>query len=277
MSSDGDPGEFDPAQAGKQQADPSSMSQNQQQSDTMDVQSEKNGQAPGVAINGFGGLYPRMTDVDTATVLSLRNNAITAYRVNISSLECEKRDGTSCEDLEYNCAGHQVCDHLAAAIYQAPRTPDVDLKALDGAISTLSMAKDAAESAQNTADSLRAARNAHAQETAAAANENNSRPTKEELEPEPDITAEEAAEELQEAFDEQADGMQALAHDGVVWPNNTPNAPDWTFEAFIKNKEQIEWDNDGRYDHPTVGPNDYELENYIAPSDVESYINEVLE
>jgi pyruvate/2-oxoglutarate dehydrogenase complex dihydrolipoamide acyltransferase (E2) component len=178
MSDAGDPGEFDSAQAGKQLADPNEMST--KDSDQIDAQSEKNGEAPGVAINGFGGLYPRMTDVDSGTVLSLRNGQITAYRVNISSLECEKRDGTSCEDLEYNCSGQQVCDHLAAAIYSAPRKPDVNAKAIDGATGMLSMAKDAAQSAQSTADSLRAARNAHAQASAQQASQNGSQPAEDE-------------------------------------------------------------------------------------------------
>ena len=164
-NNENDPGDFDPAQAGSELQDPNDKStMSKQQGSQTGAQS---GHKPAQAINGFGGLYPRMTDIDTATVLSLRNNGVSAYRVNISTLECEKRNGTKCEDLEYNCSNQQVCDHIAAAIYQAPRTPDVDLKALDGAVSTLSIARDAAHAAQSTADSLRAARNSHAQDTAA--------------------------------------------------------------------------------------------------------------
>lgn len=89
--------------------------------------------------------------------------------------------------------------------------------------------------------------------------------------------AKEAAEKLQAAFDEQCEGMEVHVKDGVLWPNNTPEAPNWTFKAFMKDVDTLRWDNEGEYEHPLVGPNDYELENYLEPSAVDDYIQEVIE
>lgn len=118
------------------------------------AQSEKNGEAPGVAINGYGGLYPRMTGQVWATVLSLRNGGVTAYRCNLKKLTCETADGDPCPDLQYNSDDGEVCDHLAAAIYQAPGTPDAGMLAMDASISILDRLDLASERAMNTAEML---------------------------------------------------------------------------------------------------------------------------
>lgn len=158
----------DPAEAGSELQDPT---MSKQQSDDPNVAPK-----PAEAINGYSGLYARFDEVNKATVLSLRNGDVSAYRCNITSLTCSKRDGTDCEDLEYNCSGKQICDHLAAAIYAADKSPNPNLAAINGATSIMDMARDAAKSAQSTADSLRAARNAHAAESAQNASQNGASP-----------------------------------------------------------------------------------------------------
>jgi len=64
-------------------------------------------------------LYPRQTTIHEWRVLSRRNGSVTAHEVNIQDLTC------TCEDMQFNLEGNQVCDHLAAALFQADRTMDV--------------------------------------------------------------------------------------------------------------------------------------------------------
>jgi len=76
-------------------------------------------QAIGEAVNGFGQLEPRQVTLHQWRVLSYRNGDLTAHEVHIQELTC------SCEDMEFNCEGAEVCDHLAVALHHASRQLDV--------------------------------------------------------------------------------------------------------------------------------------------------------
>lgn len=72
-------------------------------------------------INGFEQLYPRRTSIHGYSVLSTRNDGITAHKVDVAELSCD------CGDQDYNQQGAGICDHLAVALFQAEN--DVDLQA----------------------------------------------------------------------------------------------------------------------------------------------------
>jgi hypothetical protein len=71
------------------------------------------------AVNGWGMLKARQVSVDAWRVLSWRNGSMTAHEVDIRALTCD------CMDMQTQKQDAQICDHLAAALYQAPRTLDV--------------------------------------------------------------------------------------------------------------------------------------------------------
>jgi hypothetical protein len=64
-------------------------------------------------------LYPRQVTIHEWRVLSRRNGSVTAHEVDVSDLTC------TCEDMQFNKEDNQVCDHLAAALFYADRTMDV--------------------------------------------------------------------------------------------------------------------------------------------------------
>lgn len=78
----------------------------------------------GQVVNGFDQLAAREVDGNQYRVLSWRNDSVTAHRVNIHALTC------TCEDEAYNTEGHEICDHLAKALFVAPAKPDMTEAAL---------------------------------------------------------------------------------------------------------------------------------------------------
>ncbi len=64
--------------------------------------------------------------------------------------------------------------------------------------------------------------------------------------------------------------MNVEAYNGRVWVNKSPDAPDYTFNAFLSGPDQM------RYDPDSDSPGQY-FKNYIEPEDVDDYISEVLE
>lgn len=69
----------------------------------------------GEAVNGYESMVPRHVRGNQYRVLSWRNDSITAHEVDIRALTCD------CEDQALNRTGHEVCDHLAVALYAAPK------------------------------------------------------------------------------------------------------------------------------------------------------------
>jgi hypothetical protein len=89
--------------------------------------------------------------------------------------------------------------------------------------------------------------------------------------------AQEAADKLQRAFNDVVEGFDVQDHNGKVWVNKTPAAPEnlpgpgnvETFTAFLQSPDMMQYD-------PDSGPGQY-WKNYIEPDEVDQYISEVLE
>jgi hypothetical protein len=268
-----------PAEAGKELADPETMSDSQSQ------QSGAQGGKIGQVVNGFENLYPRMTGHVWATVVSTRGDGNpTAYRVNLQDLTCHGPDGDTCPDMKHNVEGAEVCDHIATAIYQAPRQPQLDALAIDGLVDIMDMAQEAADAAHNTAKVMeRAQATAATQAAAETDTETDDRPSLEETTPDPDVDPQEAADELQAAYDDVVDDMQVQAANGLVWVQTGRDTPDTlpgpgnveVFDAFLSGPDAVEYVHD---DHSLVDDKPGEWwKNAIKPSDVSGYIEEVLE
>ena len=67
-------------------------------------------------INDFEHLYARQTGFNEYRVLNTSGDDPTAYEVDLAAMSC------TCGDYTYNKDGqHEICKHLAYALYQAPR------------------------------------------------------------------------------------------------------------------------------------------------------------
>lgn len=108
-------------------------------------------QGPGAIaeqIEDFEHLYPRQTGINRFSVLNARKG--TAYAVNVADMECE------CDDAQYNGQGGRVCKHVQVALYQAPKTVDVDQHVLDQASSEFKHLQQAVQSLEQTATAQQA-------------------------------------------------------------------------------------------------------------------------
>jgi hypothetical protein len=267
------------AEAGKELADPETMSDSQQQ------QTAAQGGKIGQVVNGFEHLYPRMTGHVWATVVSTRGDGNpTAYRVNLQELTCHGPDGDTCPDMKHNVEGAEVCDHIATAIYQAPAKPDLGAVAVDGLVDIMDMAQEAADAAHNTAKVMERAQATSATQAAAeTSTDGDERPSLEETTPDPEVDPQEAADDLQAAYDDVVDDMQVTTANGLVWVQTGRDTPDTlpgpgnveVFDAFLSNPEQVEYVHD---DHSLVDDKPGEWwKNALKPSEVSGYIEEVLE
>lgn len=242
------------------------MSNSQQQNDHTKV---------GQAINGFAEMNMERIGGTQYRVLTWRNGSLRVHQVNTCDVTC------TCEDFEYNVndGDMEVCDHIAYAVYHAPKDRDVDQEAflnLIGVLSEMNDYKNALEQRRNQMDSADA-------ESA----ETNDRPSLEETTPEPTHDPQEKAEELQQAFDGVVEDMQVKAAAGKVWFQTGRDTPeDWpfpgagsTFEA-VTGPDVVEYvyEGDDGPDHEWYDEKPGEWwKNAIRPSDVEQYISEVLE
>lgn len=102
----------------------------------------------GEAINGFESIKPRHVRGNEYRVLSWRNGSVTAYQVNIKDLSC------TCEDQQYNNGGHEICDHLAVALFAAPKRISETETAPFYLAESVDRAEEAAEQAEDVADGL---------------------------------------------------------------------------------------------------------------------------
>jgi hypothetical protein len=228
------------------------------------------------AINGFGELYARHVGGNNYRVLSLRNGNVTAHTVNVHALEC------SCEDMEYNTDGAEVCDHLAVALFEAPHRISVEDHVLNQLLEVFEHEQSTAtpDSAPNASD----ASDADTDGSQDSESEGDDRPP---ANPSYDAAkaqeqAEDAATKLQEAYDDLVDDMQVKAHEGLVWIQTGRDTPDdWphpgggdTWEVLIGNPDQPMFIHED-HDLFTDKPGEW-WKNALYPSDVEGYINEVL-
>lgn len=232
--------------------------------------------APAVAIPDFPDLYPRQVTIHTWRVMHLRNpNTGTGnkvYEVNLNAMEC------SCPDWNYRKGeSPAVCKHMAAALYAAPGTMDVgDALSFD----TLELGREVRDLAENL---QRRVTGLEADQAAASAPQGGSSPS-------PDVDPSDAAQRLQDAYDAVVEDMQVRATESYVWVQTGQDTPDSlpgpgnvdTWEAFIKNPEQIDYvDDEDPGDwvtqaHLDEKPGEW-WKNAIEPGEVDDYISEVLE
>jgi hypothetical protein len=230
------------------------------------------------AINGFGELYARHVGGNNYRVLSLRNGSVTAHTVNVHALTC------SCEDMEYNTDGAEVCDHLAVALFQAPARISVEDHVLNQLLELYEASQDGTDGTEATVTANSAPNASDASDAGTDASDESDKPP---ANPDYDAAkaqkqAEDAATKLQEAYDDLVDDMQVQAHEGLVWLQTGRDTPDdWphpgggdTWEVLIGNPDQPMYIHD-EHDLFTDKPGEW-WKNALYPSDVDDYISEVL-
>lgn len=206
-----------------------------------------------------------------------------AYRVELTPDDVPT---CNCEHGEHNQSDTAACKHIREAVKAHKTHPDLEHSTLQqwaGIIrdssATLRDAEAALEGAQEA--------NVAARETEAAAVQD--APDAAVAEHEPDgQQAAEAAETLQEAFDEHLTDMQVQHHVGYVWfQTGKDTEEEWpypgvdeTFEA-VTSPDCVEYVSEGGdgYDaHELYDDKPGEWwKNALEPGDVEKYISEVLE
>lgn len=115
------------------------------------------GTVPADGITDFGVLYPRQTGFVNYSVLSLAGDDPTAYRVNISELECD------CPDFQHqHGSAETICKHLAVAIFEAPGTVSLETWAARDLSGIVAEARDAVDALENSRDVAQAKASANA-------------------------------------------------------------------------------------------------------------------
>jgi len=104
--------------------------------------------APAEAINGFSDLYPRQVSTRKTVVLSLRNDQPTAYTVDCVELTCD------CPDAAYHKDDPEICDHLAAALFEESVHLDVDQALITDLQEVLHDIEESAAKVDDTAEIL---------------------------------------------------------------------------------------------------------------------------
>jgi hypothetical protein len=254
------------------------MSQNQTR-DT-DETDETDAQAPGEAINGYTGLYPRQVAHHRYVVLSLRNDGVSGHHV---ALNDDGEFGCTCEDYSYNQEGSEICDHIAVAIYEAPKTVRIADEIVTDLAREFRNIERATAAAEDAADALEGAlvnaRDAEASDAVADATDE----AQAESPPGRDVDPMDAADRLQDAFDDVVEDMQVQAHEGWVWIKKGYDTPDELpgpgsvdpFVAFLQEPDHVDYVHDD-HDLADSKPGEY-WSNIIAPEAVDEYISEVLE
>lgn len=276
MSDDEQPS--DPAQAGKELADPDTMTEDTQQQQTKAAQ----------AISDFADLYPRQTGYCRYSVLSLANGEPTAYEVNVAHPDCE------CGDEQYNNDDGEICKHIAVALYQAPQSIEMERWVAKQVSDEMRAVQRKVESMEQTATSLESQlAGVDASSSAGTGAQQDSDGQQSDASGQssddgPDVQAE--ADKLQQAFDDVIDDMEVESNGGLIWFKTGYDTPDeWPFpggsETFKVTSEpdMVKYVHDDSPDwadrpHPAVDdkPGEY-FKNALDPQDVDGYISQVLE
>lgn len=259
-----------PADAGSELADPDTMSTNEQQQDGHRKVAQ--------AINGFGQMSMERTGGCNYSVFSWRNGENTVHRVNTARLTC------TCQDAAYNKDGQEVCDHVAYAVYNAPRDRDIGEEAFGNIVGILSEMNDYKNALEQRRNHLDHVEGMEPDTDTSAVTETAQKDADEDETSTAGIDSEAAADRLQEAYDDVVDDMQVqVGPTGALWVQTGMDTPDTLpgpgnvspFDALLKDPEQVEYIHD---DHAAVNDKPGEWwKNRIEPSDVDAYIEEVLE
>jgi hypothetical protein len=182
----------------------------------------------GQVINGFQEIFPRHVGGTDYRVLSIRNGTTTAYDVDVADLDC------TCPDHEYNQEDPEICDHLAAALFQAPARLTLDEWGPYAFSEVIDRAEDAAELAEDAAAALVDGQGeADTEETMTAAEAMDSPDNEPDRDP---VTTTDVSEWLETGFaspelvhvmDGDHDGVP-----GVVLEPDNQGMPDHVYESF---------------------------------------------
>lgn len=231
---------------------------------------------PAQAIGDYPNLKVRsMIETGTYEVLHLKGGGgSTSYRVNLKDMTC------TCPDWEFNRDTHQPCKHMAAALLDgAPQQWDVDRGVLRQIAYYDNRVTAALDKIERLTTGLQADASA-AQSGGTAGGGSDTGSTGED--------PQEAADRLQDAYDEVVNDMQVKSTDSYVWvqtgqdtPENLPGPGSASvFQALLQNPEQVEFvPDDYNGDYPNAGsekPGEW-WKNCLAPEDVDGYVSEVLQ
>lgn len=234
------------------------------------------------SINGFSQLHARQQTIHTWSVLSHRNSGLTAHKVDTRELTC------TCEDMEYNTDGSEVCDHIAAALYQQSANMDVgtalnfdlheritEVETAAGRLEQKATTLSSEIAAQNTAEPYPGDESAGAEP--------------EEVDTTPSDDAQAAADKLKDAFDDAVDDMRVQASGGAVFFQTGKDTPeDWPYpggsETFkvLTGPDMVKYVHDGTVEWADSPHELYDYKpgewwkNALDPEDVDDYINQVL-
>lgn len=207
-------------------------------------------------------------------VLSTRNG-VNAYEVKVYDLQC------SCEDMQYNVPDadeRNVCAHLVAALEAHPEQLEFSRQMASFAQSYVHIIADLKREIENTRDVARATQSAQeASGTGVSAEEATAK-----------VDAANAAERLQDAFDEHIEDMRVQANAGKVWFQTGPDTPDeWpypgvekTFKA-VTGPDCVSFVHDGSADWADSAHGWYDdkpgewFKNALQPGDVDEYLDEL--
>jgi hypothetical protein len=180
----------------------------------------------------------------------------TAYTVNLTALR--NADGKPCEcpDNHYRQSPEdfEVCKHVLAAVRAGDSTADMQLA------HELAAVRHTVDSLLQHSKSLQTSVSALGEATIEESGSSGSQESDSQ-----------AGDKLQEAFDDVVgpDDMNVKQQGGKVWINKTPDAPDWTFDAFLSGPDIVSYDPDAN------GPGEY-FKNYVNASQVDEYIEDVI-
>jgi hypothetical protein len=191
----------------------------------------------------------------------------TAYLVNMHNVNHDGTMTCSCPDYRFRAqeGEHRACKHIQRVIQVSPSELTTDALAFRQLVREYEILSDKVDSVMQ--DLSLAQSNGSAVSQPSQGRDVPASDAAGDGQQMQEITAEEAAGKLREAFP--VDGMDVQISNGKVWVNKTPEAPDYTFSAFLQEPSLMQYD-------PDNGPGQY-WKNYIEPEDVEQYISEVLE
>lgn len=107
--------------------------------------------ALGDQINGYKNLYPRQEGYNSWNVLSFRSGEPTAYRVDLNDLSCP------CQDMEMNKEEHEVCDHIAVALYESQKHQEIGQHVVHDLATHMGQIERTAEEVEQARDALEGA------------------------------------------------------------------------------------------------------------------------
>jgi hypothetical protein len=232
--------------------------------------------APAQAIENYGKMRVRSTGFNTFLVLRFTSEGDLKNRVHEVDLNGDQPSCT-CGDHEYRRGDTpEVCKHVAIALENgASRQADLGELAMHEFVRMMAGVEEQLDRLESARDVTRAQADAkdvadsQGGETTAA-------------DPDVGVTAEEAADTLQSAYDGVVEDMQVRAHNDYVWVQTGQDTPQnldapgnpAVFDLLLKNADQVTYVHD---DHELASEKPGEWwKNAIKPDAVDAYIEEVL-